>query len=197
VALVRPDKRHTPAGIFLSTIAHKAGRPELIKYRANDWLCVDAALATSAAPTYFPAHRVDGWVLWDGGLVANNPAAVTVGEAKKVYGSEGVVFIILSLGTGYGNHPTQAGDWGKIQAVVDVISTTLDTSVGSTAFLLRQDMHDRFLRLNLEIRDYDIDDPNAVPRLCDDVNNHYNRTKLFRQTDGVEVDALKWLQKYW
>ena len=44
-----------------------------------------------------------------GGLVANNPAAVTLGEAKKVYHSEAVAYLILSLGTGYGNHATPAG----------------------------------------------------------------------------------------
>jgi patatin-like phospholipase/acyl hydrolase len=197
VALVRPDGKHTPAGIFLSTIAQKAGMPGLTKYHSDEWLCVDAGLATSAAPTYFPAHQVGGWVLWDGGLVANNPAAVSLGEAKKVYHSQAVEYTILSLGTGYGNYPTQAGDWGKIRAVKDIIATTLDTSVGSTAFLLRQDMGNRFLRLNLMVPDYELDDPTAILGLRDEVDKFYNATKTFSQTDGTDVDALEWLRQNW
>jgi patatin-like phospholipase/acyl hydrolase len=42
--------------------------------------CVDAAMMTSAAPTYFPAHRVQGVgsCYIDGGVFANNPSHVAV-----------------------------------------------------------------------------------------------------------------------
>ena len=143
VALQRPDGKHTPAGIFLSTVPLKNGCPaNMTKYVSDKWKCVDAALATAAAPTYFPAHRVTvglgEWVLWDGGLVANNPSAVTLGEARRTY-PPGTDFVILSLGCGYGQHAQVPGDWGRLNiwAVTEIISTALDTSVGSTAFLLR------------------------------------------------------------
>lgn len=42
---------------------------------------VDVALATSAAPTYLPAHELRGLQLIDGGVVANNPSIVAVTEA--------------------------------------------------------------------------------------------------------------------
>src|SRR5262249_1528327 len=46
---------------------------------------VDVALASSAAPSYFPVHRsVDGIALVDGGMWANNPAAVAAVEAISV-----------------------------------------------------------------------------------------------------------------
>ena len=46
---------------------------------------VDVALATCAAPTFFPAHRLpSGATLIDGGLWANNPAAVATVEALGV-----------------------------------------------------------------------------------------------------------------
>src|SRR5207253_2507403 len=46
----------------------------------RDWRLpmVDVALATSAAPTYFPATIVDGIALIDGGVWANNPSMVGV-----------------------------------------------------------------------------------------------------------------------
>jgi predicted acylesterase/phospholipase RssA len=42
--------------------------------------CVDAAMMTSAAPTYFPAHRIQGVgpCYIDGGVFANNPSHMAV-----------------------------------------------------------------------------------------------------------------------
>jgi patatin-like phospholipase/acyl hydrolase len=45
---------------------------------------VDAALATSAAPTYFPAHTIDGKIFVDGGLMANNPSLLAQVEAMQL-----------------------------------------------------------------------------------------------------------------
>ena len=42
-------------------------------YQDADKLLVDVALATSAAPTYFPNHQIEDARYVDGGLVANNP----------------------------------------------------------------------------------------------------------------------------
>src|SRR5206468_1346812 len=58
-AIVRPDGKHQPAGVFLSTAFQLTGRPELEKYASGRWKCADAALATAAAPTFFPAHEVE------------------------------------------------------------------------------------------------------------------------------------------
>jgi uncharacterized protein len=57
------------------------------------------ALATSAAPTYFPPHRSpSGITLIDGGMWANNPVAVAIVEAIGVLGWERNNLKILSLG---------------------------------------------------------------------------------------------------
>ncbi len=49
----------------------------------NDWKVslVDAALTTSAAPTYFPIHKMDGSWYVDGGLAANSPALMAIHES--------------------------------------------------------------------------------------------------------------------
>ena len=53
-------------------------------YRVPAW---KVALATSAAPTYFPACReVDQLRLIDGGVWANNPAMVGIIEAVGTLG---------------------------------------------------------------------------------------------------------------
>ena len=60
---------------------------------------IDAALATSAAPTYFPAH---GEML-DGGVVANNPLLLAYTVVRRLHPSRRLV--MLSLGTGRGAVP--------------------------------------------------------------------------------------------
>lgn len=60
---------------------------------------VDVAMATSAAPTYFPAFRsASGLPLVDGGMWANNPVLVAVVEALAVLGWPSQDLRILSLG---------------------------------------------------------------------------------------------------
>jgi patatin-like phospholipase/acyl hydrolase len=57
----------------------------------SDWpqLAVDVALATAAAPTYFPEHSLgNGISLIDGGVWANNPVGLGVVEAIGVLGWE-------------------------------------------------------------------------------------------------------------
>jgi patatin-like phospholipase/acyl hydrolase len=60
---------------------------------------VDAALATAAAPTYFPQHITEHAVgLVDGGIWANNPVAIAVVEAITLLGWPGNSLHVLSLG---------------------------------------------------------------------------------------------------
>lgn len=67
----------------------------------NDYKClaVDAALATSAAPTYFRRHITQHSVgLTDGGTWANNPIALATVEAVTLLGWPRTSLHILSLG---------------------------------------------------------------------------------------------------
>jgi hypothetical protein len=68
----------------------------------------DVALATSAAPTFLPAHRIDSvayplasGTYVDGGLRANNPAALAVGYAVDELQWDERQLSVLSIGTGY------------------------------------------------------------------------------------------------
>jgi uncharacterized protein len=60
---------------------------------------VDVALATTAAPTYLPAHRLRGLRLIDGGMWANNPVLVGIAEAVRVFGKSLSDIAVLSIGT--------------------------------------------------------------------------------------------------
>jgi hypothetical protein len=60
---------------------------------------INVALATSAAPTYFPVHRMpNGVQLMDGGLWANNPLMVAVVEAASLLGQDPKNIRALSIG---------------------------------------------------------------------------------------------------
>jgi len=66
-----------------------------------DWKekVVDVALATAAAPTYFPTHEMEnGMSLLDGGIWANNPTGNAVVEALGVLEWKNTDLCVLSLG---------------------------------------------------------------------------------------------------
>lgn len=64
-------------------------------------LASHAALATSAAPTYFPAYSFDGGVsIIDGGVWANNPMGIAAVEAVSMLGWSAGNTRMLSLGCG-------------------------------------------------------------------------------------------------
>ncbi len=84
-------------------------QPIMFKTNNNGQLCrdentllVDIALATSAAPTYFPIHSFDSFLgLVDGGLWQNNPTLYGIIEAISYFvgnGKEYDKIKILSLG---------------------------------------------------------------------------------------------------
>jgi patatin-like phospholipase/acyl hydrolase len=67
----------------------------------RDWKIpmVDVAMATAAAPVYFPAAHVDGHRLIDGGVWANNPSVVGITEAVSMLGIPLAAIGVLNIGT--------------------------------------------------------------------------------------------------
>jgi len=68
--------------------------------RDNEAFCVDVALATSAAPTYFPLSEIsyyDNKQFIDGGVWANNPSLVGFIEALKFFVGKDKEYDSLSI----------------------------------------------------------------------------------------------------
>lgn len=66
-----------------------------------DWKLklVDVALATSAAPTYFPIHQIGSELFADGGMFANSPDLIALHEAETFLDATRKDIRVLSVGT--------------------------------------------------------------------------------------------------
>ncbi len=84
-------------------------------------------MATSAAPTYFPAfHGVDHIRLIDGGVWANNPTLVGITEAVSLLGQSLDSIKVLSMGTmddlkGRSKKLDNGGMWQWRSAGIDIV----------------------------------------------------------------------------
>jgi patatin-like phospholipase/acyl hydrolase len=106
----------------------------------RDWRIpmVDVAIATSAAPTYFPAAVEDGLRLIDGGVWANNPSVVAISEAVSMFRVPLNAIRVLNVGTidQLTNHPKKLDNGGLVtwaQAAVPLILTASSRGGQGTA----------------------------------------------------------------
>jgi patatin-like phospholipase/acyl hydrolase len=123
-------------------------------YKVAAW---KVAMATSAAPTFFPAVRtVDNTRLVDGGVWANNPVMVALIEAHCVLNIPLEQIAILSIGTSdvVSQRSTNLDNggifaWASGSAAVNVIMRGQSLSAANQArFLLGEE---RFERLNPKV----------------------------------------------
>jgi predicted acylesterase/phospholipase RssA len=185
-------------------------RPKFLD-RTDDWSCVDAALATSAAPTYFPVHLVHeaktaegsrvtarGAIraMVDGGVFANNPSDRALGFARSRLGSTAGVSM-LSIGAGStpykppGELLHEAGkvlDWGFRQWIVKnprpLLKIMFDGSVVAAHFSSKGELDGRYHRIQPALpEDVDLADHEKVPL-------------LLAVADALETDgAIEWLSE--
>ncbi len=96
VPLVVPTYNLAENDVYLFKTPHHPRRKR--DWRVPMW---EVAMATSAAPTFFPAYRLsgDGVRLIDGGVWANNPAMVGLTEAVSLFERRLCDVRVLSVGT--------------------------------------------------------------------------------------------------
>lgn len=131
----------------------------------SDWQhkMVDVARATSAAPTYFPPHRIGTQIYADGGIWANNPVMLALVDAMTCYKLDRHKVRILSLGCGSGEirmteQQIERGgqwDWRTLTSVAMELSS--QNADGQAGLLIGREQMCR------------LDDPNQVhPIALDD-----------------------------
>jgi uncharacterized protein len=118
---------------------------------------VEAAHATSAAPTYFEPVQLGGATLIDGGVFAINPSLCAYAEVG------GTLDLLLSLGTGEHTRPLpydKVKDWGQLEWARPVIDVVFDGGQDAVDLQLRALLSDRYIRLQtqLEAASDDLDD---------------------------------------
>lgn len=120
-----------------------------------DWKhnAVDVALATAAAPTYFPSHKMDnGLSLLDGGVWANNPVGLAVVEAIGILDWPRDSLYVLSLGCSEEalEIPENSGKVGIATKVADIFMRGQTRAAIGTAKILTKhsDASRRLYRYN-------------------------------------------------
>jgi len=122
----------------------------------RDWRVkmVDVALATSAAPTYFPAATVDSARLVDGGVFANNPSVLGIAEATSMLGVPLDSIRVLSIGTmdPFTDHSERLDTAGMTRWSTAAVPLILTASNASNTGLARHLIgFDDFVRMNATV----------------------------------------------
>jgi patatin-like phospholipase/acyl hydrolase len=119
---------------------------------------VDAAHATSAAPTYFEPVRVGAQTLVDGGVCATNPAMIAYAEVAGK-----TLDVLASLGTGQHTRALpydEVKGWGKLSWAQPIIDVVFDGSADTVDEQLGRLAGDRYVRLQTRLDEAsdDLDD---------------------------------------
>lgn len=141
--------------IARTPVIFKSFKPE-----HQELLLWEVCRASSAAPTYFPAHgmKIGGkaCALIDGGVVANNPTACAIAEALRKDARVGQPqdLVVLSIGTGARTRSIglkSAREWGAIEWAVPIIDVLFDGNSDSVDYIARHLVGDSHFRLQTEL----------------------------------------------
>lgn len=95
-----------PVPLLIPCVSYSGAAPLLLRSAglagadASDVTLLEACLATSAAPTFFPAQIVNKEVVVDGGLIANAPDFVAITQWLRAKGTAQLGKVhVLSIGT--------------------------------------------------------------------------------------------------
>ncbi|MEH1922363.1 patatin-like phospholipase family protein [Nostoc sp.] len=126
---------------FTNKIEKQETESKRFRKLSSGFTLTDAALATSATPTYFAPYRVASshnsngfYTLVDGGVVANNPANLAILEAqisrqenKQVLNTEDILVVSLGTGSLTSIYPyDEVKKWGLLQWAKPLLNIVLD-----------------------------------------------------------------------
>jgi patatin-like phospholipase/acyl hydrolase len=135
-------------GLLLTAYDLESRRALLLRSGRDDVSMVEAAHASSAAPTYFEPLRLGDRTLVDGGVFAVNPAALAYAEVA------GDLDILVSLGTGEHTRRlpyARVKDWGVLEWARPILDVVFDGSADAVDAQLRALMDTRYARLQTRL----------------------------------------------
>ena len=172
---------------ILVTAYDTEARQALQLRRADDVSMVDAAHASSAAPTYFEPVRLGARTLIDGGVFAINPAMLAYGEA------DGSVAVLASLGTGEHTRPLpyeQLKDWGQLEWAQPIIDVVFDGSADAVDDVLQRLIAENYIRLQTRLVEASDDLDDASPENLAALRREAERLIAARSADIDRLCAL-------
>ena len=120
----------------------------LLRSDRDDISMVDAAHASSAAPTYFEPLRVGDRTYVDGGVGAINPSLHAYAETA------GKPSLLLSLGTGSQTRPLpydKVKDWGKLEWAAPILDVVFDATADAVDSQLARLIDGHYIRLQTRL----------------------------------------------
>ncbi|MGB5068180.1 MAG: CBASS cGAMP-activated phospholipase [Albidovulum sp.] len=121
----------------------------------RDWKIpvVDVALATSAAPTFFPAHKIGGEMFADGGLYANSPDDIALHEAEHFLEQQRQDIHLLSIGITIASFSFSSTvdpnlGWVGWMDSQRLPSAMIGAQQKNCDFMMRHRLGDRYLRID-------------------------------------------------
>lgn len=147
---------------------------------------VQAAHATSAAPTYFEPVRVGEATLVDGGVFAINPAMCAYAEVA------GRLDLLVSLGTGEHTRRLPYADvrgWGQLEWVRPLIDVVFDGGQDAVDFQLERLIERRYVRLQTRLDEASDDLDDASERNLARLRREAERLIAARDADIDDVCA--------
>jgi patatin-like phospholipase/acyl hydrolase len=162
-------------------------REALVLRRDDDVSMVDAAHASSAAPTYFEPVRLGARTLIDGGVFAINPAVLAYAEAS------GSIDVLASLGTGELTRRLaydEVKDWGELEWARPIIDVVFDGSADAVDEVLERLVHDRYIRLQTRLEEASDDLDDASPENLAALRREAERLIERRSADIDRLCAL-------
>ncbi|AQQ65192.1 MULTISPECIES: CBASS cGAMP-activated phospholipase [Bacillus] len=192
------DKKILDANTMLCipSIEHHKAEPKVFKtphhsdyIRDGERYMWEVGLATSAAPSYFPAANIgEGECKIDGGLWANNPVLVGIAEAKKLgYSLDQIK--VLSLGTGdcLYNAPNKIAEAGGLLSwKKNLVELTFQAQSKGAEHTAKYLIGKNLIRLNPVLtRPIPLDSTNEedIADMIREVNHLFDRTFI---TQGVK-----------
>lgn len=135
-----------------------------------------AVLASCSAPIYFDPVDINGTLVCDGGIWANNPSLVGYTDAIRNFQTDKIK--ILSLGTGQAKQVYRAAKiWGfltgwKKTKLVDFLMSCQTKFPQNILSLIDPE---RILRINPDIDNYELDNYENVPTLIELAKAEFTR----------------------
>lgn len=157
--------------VVIPSINYSTGKPVLFKTphhesfrRDHQHPMVDIALATSAAPTYFPRHQFQHNQYVDGGLFANAPGLLALHEAETFFDVASSDVHLLSIGTmsskftvnPKNNREGGAVDWGggnPMKAAQRLFGLSISVQESLCDFMLQHKLGSRYMHVDEDLTD--------------------------------------------